>query len=222
MHHVCKTCGPNELAETLSATALDEFATWLEARAARGTIVRTMREVIGGETSPPVTAAPTPPPSTTGKLVQSGSMEVEGNGRSPDCWNMGFIGALAPQWSRTTDAHSGQWAALLQRTTATVLDRTIAMSRDSGRCSIPAVPREVLTVPAWYKATGPVAFAFYRRDERGFWRSWRSSKSLPAAATWSLGTFTSPPLPEDTAAIAATVYLVDAGSMTVDDVSIVR
>jgi peptidoglycan/xylan/chitin deacetylase (PgdA/CDA1 family) len=53
MHHVCDTCGTNQVHPDVLAAFLD----WLEPRAAHGTVVRTIHDVVGGELLPAVTRA---------------------------------------------------------------------------------------------------------------------------------------------------------------------
>ena len=225
LHRMCTTCGPEQTTnhDTLAVSILEDFTTWLAARAANGTVVRTVHEVIRGAVKPPVIADAAPPRAESGELVTNGSMELDTNGDgAPDCFLAGAGPPRPAQWSRTSDAHTGMWAMKLEGPTAVPADRRLGLSLDSGSCTIAASAGARFTVSAWYKASGPAAFLLYRRDPGGLWRSWAPASTLPAAAVWTQGMYVTPAAPADTTAIAAVLYLVDSGTMTVDDFSVVR
>jgi peptidoglycan/xylan/chitin deacetylase (PgdA/CDA1 family) len=69
IHDVCDGC--SDL--SLSPTILGQFLDWLQARAGSGTVVRTMRDVVGGPVQPlvngPDVGPPPPPPPGTNTVV---------------------------------------------------------------------------------------------------------------------------------------------------------
>ena len=224
LHHVCTTCGPEQTTsfETISTATLDEFAAWLELRAARGTVVRTMQQVVQGALKAPVLSPTLRANPGTGELIANGSLENDSNGDGViDCFTRGGGGLTSPMWTRTADAHTGSWAMTVSAAAGTTVDRGLALMRDAGSCGIAAVPGQRFTGSAWYKSTAAVGFMLYRRDAAGFWRSWTTTPSTPASASWARATFTTPPVPAGTTGISVTFYLLDYGTMTVDDLSTV-
>jgi peptidoglycan/xylan/chitin deacetylase (PgdA/CDA1 family) len=69
MHHLCSNCDPYSVAPA----QLDSFLSWLAPRAAGGTTVKTVDQVIGGALQPGVNGPPPPPPLSTTNLLRDPS-----------------------------------------------------------------------------------------------------------------------------------------------------
>ncbi|MGI5862038.1 MAG: polysaccharide deacetylase family protein [Myxococcales bacterium] len=209
LHHVCDGC--NEYA--ISEATLDAFLAWLKQRKAQGTVVRTVAEVMGSGSPPP------PPPGPN--LLKNASLEQDSDGNgTPDCWQRGGYGTNTFTWSRTSDAHSGNWA---QRVTVTSLDsgdRKLVSAQDSGTCAPLARAGHTYLVSAWYKADAPTRFAAYYRTADGRWVWWAQSQTFPATATYKQVTWETPPFPEGARFISVGYSVLAPGSMTVDDFSL--
>ncbi len=76
VHRVCDGCGPGAMSPADLTALLD----WLQPRAAQGTVVETVAQVIGGPVNPPVdpTAASTPPaPALSSATPANGSISLQ-------------------------------------------------------------------------------------------------------------------------------------------------
>ena len=136
-HHVCNGCATSH---SVTPENLGAFLDWLQPRAARGTTVRTVQEVVGAAVQPPV-PGPVPP---AGQPLQNPSLEADGNGDgTPDCWSAGMFGNNAATWTRTSDAHSGGDAQRVDITAYTSGDRKLVVSQDLGACSPTVAPATV-------------------------------------------------------------------------------
>ena len=72
-HNICDGCNAN----AISPAAFEQFLTWLQARAASGTIVKTVREVIVGDPPPPPLPPGQTPPGTGGGGGPGGTPAVD-------------------------------------------------------------------------------------------------------------------------------------------------
>ncbi|GAA0540666.1 hypothetical protein GCM10011581_38110 [Saccharopolyspora subtropica] len=205
LHQICDFCGPL----AVNPVVLDEFAFWLSARASRGTVVRTVDEVVGGGARPLVAA---PPPEAREGLVNA-SLEEPG----PRGWVTSSWGRNTPRWTRTEDAHTGRWAQRLDMTAYTDGDAKLMSRFDLGEVAPTARPDNTYTLGAWYKSTAPVQLAVHRRDRAGIWRYWTTSPWFAPAGEWTNATWTTPPAPPDTTGLSFGLALAAPGSLTTDD-----
>jgi peptidoglycan/xylan/chitin deacetylase (PgdA/CDA1 family) len=96
MHHVCDGCDPY----SVSPSTLSSFLDWLTPRAAGGTVVKTVREVIGGAEQPGVNGPPPAPPGSLSNLLKNSSLEDDANVDTiPDCWQRGGYGTNTYSWT---------------------------------------------------------------------------------------------------------------------------
>ena len=217
MHHVCDGC---DSTSAVTPATFEAFVEWLAPRATRGTVVRTISEVMGTRAvlaEPPPGPAPPSAPSPQ-NLIRNGSLEDEAKPNVPACWVPGVPGANTPYWTRTTDAHDGAFAMRLDQTSGgSSSTRRLNQTQDSGGCAAGVSPGAALHMSGWYKSTGPIRFTSYRRDGSGFWSTWRQSPFMPASDTWVSGVWELPPVPADTTAVTVGVRLDDPGVLTIDD-----
>jgi peptidoglycan/xylan/chitin deacetylase (PgdA/CDA1 family) len=215
MHHICDGCDSNSITQANLAALLD----WLAPRAAQGTVVRTVHEVFGGPVNPPVAGPPAPPP---GNGFGNPSLETDAyTPGTPDCWEPQGFGVNSYSFSRTSDAHSGNFAEQLSITSYTSGARYLTGKRDLGQCSPSVVPGATYRLGVWYKSTGPVRFTPFWRDGLGAWRTLGSgSIAFPASSTWSELHWITPPMPAGATGMTFGLQLQSVGTLTTDDYSI--
>jgi peptidoglycan/xylan/chitin deacetylase (PgdA/CDA1 family) len=208
-HNICDGC--DSLA--ISPTVLDSFLSWLKARGALGTTVKTIDQAIGGTVKPVVRI---PPPTNTGLTNTSLEQSTSGTG-FPDCWMAGGWGSNNPVWSRTTDAHSGSFGQRLDISGYVNGDAKLMPQMDLGSCSPSVTPGRTYNLGTWYKATGITQYALYYRNATGAWAYWTSSPWFAAASTWTQATWTTPPVPAGASGMSFGLALITNGSLTTDD-----
>jgi peptidoglycan/xylan/chitin deacetylase (PgdA/CDA1 family) len=169
MHHVCDGCNP----DAVSAATLSALADWLAARAASGTVVKTVQDVIGGPPLPPVNG-PRPAPRAP-NLLANPSFETG----APDCWDAHGDGTFA----RSTRAHTGAVSGELTLTPSQN-DSRVVSSQDLGECAPPVDPTHTYTVSVWY-AGSPSRFVAYARNGRGAWHYLSQSRDFSQADDWA-------------------------------------
>jgi peptidoglycan/xylan/chitin deacetylase (PgdA/CDA1 family) len=219
-HELCP--GPCPTSETygIDAATFTAFLDWLAARTSRGTFVRTVDQVIGGAMKPPVRGPPlpdagTPPPT---QLLKNPSLETDSNGDGvPDCWQRGGFGANSYSWSRTTDAHSGNWAQRLSLTSYSSGDRKLISLEDLGACAPSPTVGHRYRVSAWYKASAAPRFKAYYRNASGGWLWWSQSPLLPTRGAYGYAEWTTPPAPSGALGLSVGLALERVGTMTMDD-----
>jgi hypothetical protein len=212
-HHISDGGG----AYSITPANLNALMDWLQQRATQGTAVKTVQEVIGGALRPGV-AGPVPP---VGQPLQNASLESDANGDNlPDCWSLGTFGANTAIWTRTTDAHSGDFAERVDITSYSSGDRKLVMTQDLGECTPSVTPGHRQALRAWYKSTGPTQFVTYYRNTVGKWFYWTSGPSLPAAGEWTQASWTTPAVPSGATAVSFGLNLATVGSLTTDDYSL--
>ena len=219
-HHVCDQCGRNAITPAL----LREFVTWLAAREPRGTVVRTVDDIVGGPVAPPVNGPPPAPArARTGNLIQNASFEEADptTDKFARCWVKGGEGTNEFAFGRTPDAHSGTFAEWLEVKSFVDGARRIYTRQDLGYCAPVVQPGRKYRASVWYKSTTPPRFTAYYRKPSGFWSYWTTSKPLQPADAWTLETFDLPVTPEDASAVSLSVTLTSVGRVTMDDFSFV-
>ena len=212
-HRLCEGC---DRFSTPPAT-LAAFLDWLAPRSSSGTVVRTVREVVGGPVRPAVEA-----PAASLATLPNASLEadVDGNG-VPDCWTETGYGEVTSTWARTADSHSGTSAVRLDITALARGDRKLLLAQDLGACSLTSGAGTSYRVGAWYRSTAPPKLVAFSRDADGRWAYWAESPPLAPASRWTPATWTTPPAPSGTVGISVGVLLDATGSLTVDDLSVV-
>ncbi|MDA3629938.1 polysaccharide deacetylase family protein [Saccharopolyspora sp. WRP15-2] len=205
LHQVCDFCGPL----SISPRVLDQFTSWLAAREARGTVVRTVDEVMGGEPAPLVRP---PAPAPRAGLVNASLEEPGPRGWVPSSW-----GQNSPKWTQVPDAHSGQSAQRLDLADYVNGDAKLLQRMDQGEAAPVAHENNTYTLNAWYKSTARTQFAVYYRDRAGSWHYWTTSPFFSPAAQWTAATWTTPAAPPGTTGLSFGLALSASGSLTTDD-----
>lgn len=219
-HHVCDNCTDTY---SVSPSTLSDFLDWLAPRTSRGTVVRTVDQVIGGPQQPPVNGPPLTPP-THGDLVQNPSLESATNGL-PACFQYGGYGTNTYAWTRSTDAHTGTYSQRLDVTAFTSGDRKLVTRQDANGCAPVATPGHTYQASVWYKgdwaADVQVKLTLYDRTSAGTWMYWTSGPAVPARSTWTkTPAFTSPPAPSGATGLSVGLSLAGTGTIFTDDYDI--
>ncbi len=210
-HHVCKDCG-EELA--VDPKIVEEFADWL---IARGTPVRTIGEVIGGEVKPGVKGPPEKPlPRPEGNLLANGSLEQAGRDDMPNCWRAGGFGDNVGKVTRIRDAHDGSWAVQLEMSDHVDGDRKVLGDLDGGRCAPPVEASATYVFRAQYRSNAEARPILYVRDEGGDWRWFAQGPALSPSSQWALATWTLPDLPDGTTHVTMGISLRENGWIAAD------
>ncbi|MFR9729219.1 polysaccharide deacetylase family protein [Saccharopolyspora sp. MS10] len=209
LHQTCDTCGPL----AVPPEVLDEFAGWLRQR---GTAVRTVDEVVGGAVAPVHRA---PPPQERVRPVNA-SLEEPGPEGAPLGWQTGGWGENTPVWTRTRDAHEGEWAQRLDMPRFTSGDAKLMSTLDLGEYALPVRTGSNYALSTWFKSTAPTQFAVYYRDRAGQWRYWTAGPTFGPAERWALARWTTPPVPEEATGLSFGLALFSRGSVTTDDYAV--
>ncbi|WP_131742693.1 polysaccharide deacetylase family protein [Actinomadura roseirufa] len=211
IHHVCEGCDDTY---AVSPTTLNQFLDWLQPRAAQGTTVKTVDQVIGGSLQPPVQGPPSP------LTVQNPSLEAATNG-VPNCFQLGGYGTNTFTWTRTNDSHTGQYAERVDITARTDGDRKLVTRQDAGTCAPAASPGHTYKLGVWYKGSWgsgvTTKMSIYYRNAAGVWTFWTNGPTLAATSTWQRTLVTTPAVPAGATNLSFGVALPGVGSLTVDD-----
>jgi peptidoglycan/xylan/chitin deacetylase (PgdA/CDA1 family) len=218
IHNVCNGCN----SDAMSPATLSSFLDWLQPRAANGTVVKTVQQVIGGAVKPAVAGPPLPPPVGATNGLKNSSLEQDANGDGvPDCFVTDSWGSQTRTWTRTTDAHTGTYAErVVVSGYASGADK-LNVSQDLGYCAPTVTPGHRYTLTTWYKSTAPVDFVVEKRNGTWAFPYWVESTVFPATSTWSLASWTTPVVPTGINGLSFGLSLAANGSMTVDDIGIV-
>jgi hypothetical protein len=155
----------------------------------------------------------------TTNVVPNPSLEVDTNNTGvPDCWQTAGFGTNTPNWKRTNDAHTGDWAMALTISGYVDGDRKLIVpTMNDPACAPKATPGKSYKLGAWYKSTRATGFVTYYRDASGQWQYWESGPDVAAASAWTQTTFQTQPLPAGATAISFGLSLAGNGTLTVDD-----
>ena len=198
---------------SISETNFAAFLDWLAARESKGTIVRTVGEVMSGTVTPP------PGPN----LLQNPSFENV-TGGMPDCWEKSHWGSNAGDWTEPGDTQrTGSVAVQGQITSAGSGDRQFLVTRSS-ECAAPAKPGHSYRLTGWYKGTLSPFSTLYWRNDAGDWSSNPIvSPQFPVSAgVWHQAAWTTPVAPAGTTGVSVGFAIPGdtVGDITIDDLSL--
>jgi hypothetical protein len=157
-------------------------------------------------------------------LLQNGSLEIDANAdQVPDCWQRGGSGTNTAQYTLTgSNAYVGEVAQRIEVISLSSGARRIVTRQDTGACAPAAVPGREYTVSARYYANAATVFTVYYRNSAGTWVWWAQSPTQPTSASYTLGTYTTPPLPAGATHISVGLSIIAVGSVTMDDLRLVE
>jgi hypothetical protein len=146
-HQLCNACDTNWILPTDFKAFLD----WLKPRAANGTVVERVQDVIGGASRPAVQPPASPPAPNGTNALKNASLETDTDGdRVPDCWTQDGFGDNTFSWSRTSDAHSGSWAERVDVSSYKSGDAKLLLAQDLGFCTPTVTPGHQYKITSWY------------------------------------------------------------------------
>ncbi|MEC5149033.1 cell wall-binding repeat-containing protein [Cryobacterium sp. GrIS_2_6] len=234
-HHVCDTapgvCDPLNL--TITPTLLQQFVSWLAARAptasgsTTNTTVKTVQQVIGGAVKPLVASTNTfraaPAAGVNGVInpsLETASSIVTVPAQPPQCWQSGGFGistATLTTLGTAAEAHSGTKAEQLVVTGLVSGDAKLALMQDLGTCAPTATPGHTYSLRAWYKSTVTTQFDLFYRNAVGGWTYQTSSPLFAAATAYTQAAWTTPVVPAGVTGISFGLNLISNGTLVTDD-----
>jgi hypothetical protein len=159
--------------------------------------------------------------ATNTNLLQNASLEAA-SGSTPTCWQLGGYGTNAFTWTRTSDAHSGNFAEASSISSWTDGDRKLVSAQDAGTCAPTVAAGQKLTAVGWYKSAAQPLFYAYYRTSSGTWTYWAQSALLPSSTSWKQASWTPPLVPSAAVAVSVGLGLNSAGAVTMDDFGLFR
>ena len=193
---------------SISTSEFTAFLDWLSQRQSRGTVVRTVGEVIAGSPGP--------------NLLENPSFETIGDNGTPECWEEDTYGVNEGDWTETSDAHTGNVAVHGEITSWTSGDRKLIVKR-SDECAPPAVPGHSYRVTGWYRGTLPPFFVAIWRDGSGNWISDPvvSPTFASSSGEWSQASWITPRAPDGVTALSIGFAVGGGtGDITIDDLGL--
>jgi peptidoglycan/xylan/chitin deacetylase (PgdA/CDA1 family) len=217
MHHVCNGCDPY----SVTPVQLDTFLSWLSARASRGTVVKTVDQVMGGSLKPSVDGPPAPSPLSTTNLLRNPSMEeLNATTGVPTCWQRGGYGTNSYNWSNSTDAQDGANAQSVTISNFVDGDRKMISPQDLGACAPPTKVGHTYQVHAWYKSNGNVRLVANYRNSLGGWSFLAQGPVLPTSSTYVQAQWTTPAMPAGSTALSVGFSLRSNGYLLGDNLQL--
>jgi hypothetical protein len=215
-HNICNGCDTYAVTESNFSALLGWLATQ------QNTTTATVQQVIGGSLQPAV-SGPAPVNLPGPNLLHNPSLEEESpfNQGAPSGWDTTSYGTNTATWTRTTDAHSGGFAERVDLTNFTSGAARLLTHMDQGQYAPTPIVGDNYELSEYYKSSVPVLFYIYTRDQMGEWNWWTNSGFLPASSSWTKATFITPTVPSGTTGISIGLGIQQAGSLTVDDPSLV-
>lgn len=219
-HRICET-GCSSTA--VKPSNFKAFIEWLARRQGRGTVVRTMRQMMGAGLPmevaiPPARIKPGP------NLIENPSLEAYTRGSiNPDCFVLADTGHQLASWTRVSPGHEGQYAVQLQPGEPVTANRRMKMLQDDGACAPAVTPGGRYEFSVWYQSDVPLRINAFLRNDQSFWSPWALSPSIPASpGQWSKATWRLPLIPEAGKALTLGVRLQEGvdGAMLLDDFSL--
>ncbi len=169
-------------------------------------------------TSAGVSATVSNAASRGGNMLANASLETDtGGGSTPDCWQQGGTGTNTYTWSRTSNAHSGNWAENVTITAYTSGDRKLVTSQQANACSPRVNAGSTYNVGGWYEANQTAHIILYYLNSSGSWVYWTQSPAFAASSSWANATWTTPAVPAGATALSFGINIAAVGSITTDD-----
>jgi peptidoglycan/xylan/chitin deacetylase (PgdA/CDA1 family) len=220
-HRLCASgCGNT----AVQPATFDAFVEWIARRQPRGTVVRTMRQMMGkgremnGTVPPPL---PRPGPN----LILNASLERYTAGTiNPDCFILADTGHQLEHWSLVSPGHEGQYAVSLTPGDPVSVNRRMKMLQDDGACAPLVEAGGEYEFSVWYQSDVPLRFNAFLKNDQAFWAPWALGPVIePSPGEWKQATWRLPVIPAGMKSLTLNVRLQqEDGSMTLDDFSLVR
>jgi len=223
-HQICATptagCDPTY---SWSPTRFQQFVTWLKGQASKGVSVKTVAQVIGGPTQPPVAAQMTPPaPVGTNALVNPTLTAADSvTPTNPRCWKPTGFGTNSPsyRWS-ATGGHGGGGMETITMSGYSSGDAKLIQPFDLGQCAPSVVVGDTERLSAYYQSTVPVFFTVYQRNASGTWSYLTQSPTFASASGWTQASWQTQ-IPSGVTAISFGLTIAANGTLSTSDYSMV-
>ncbi|MGG5753443.1 polysaccharide deacetylase family protein [Zafaria sp. Z1313] len=213
-HTVCEgSCG----GISVDPQVFEEYMAWLKEREARGTIVRTVDEVVGGEEKAAVDGPDPSVPDTGSAGVVNPGLEMLDNEAYPVCWEAAGYGKNTASFTRVSPGLRGDTAYRVTVADHVDGDAKLLLRMDLGECSPIVEPGHSYTLRTHYQGTGDPQFVVYLRTVDGRWDYWQASPFFRASDKVREAVWTTPVIPEGHTAISFGLALVEEGSIVTDD-----
>lgn len=216
-HDVCDHCSDMAISPASFAELLD----WLQSRAATGTTVATVAQVVGGDSKPTVAG---PADSRPLGQLENPSLEMANTGNEASeaddttrCLQRAGYGINTANWSRVRTGRFGSWAEQVTMTAYQSGDQKLMYQQDSGSCAPSIAPGQSYALSAWYNSSVPTRMVAYYRSTTGAWVFWAQSPEGPSSADWRQITWQTPVVPADATRISFGLQLASVGTLTADD-----
>ena len=154
-----------------------------------------------------------------GNMLANASLEASADAAVPDCWQQTGTGTNTATWTRTSNAHSGNWAEAVAITSYTSGDRKLLTSQAPGACSPRVNAGSTYNLGGWYESSQPTRVVVYYRNSSGKWTYWTQSPAFPASSGWAQANWTTPAVPSGATALSFGLNIQAAGTLTTDDYS---
>jgi peptidoglycan/xylan/chitin deacetylase (PgdA/CDA1 family) len=220
-HRLCESgCGNT----AVKPSNFDAFVEWLSRRQPRGTVVRTMRQMMGkghemkGSVPPPL---PRPGPN----LIINPSLERYSSGTiNPDCFILADTGHQLEHWQLVSPGHEGQYAVSLSAGDPVSVNRRMKMLQDDGECAPIVDEAGEYEFSVWYQSDVPLRFNAFLKNGQAFWAPWALSPVIEASpGEWKQATWRLPAIPPGMKSMSVSVRLQqEDGNMMLDDFSLIR
>ena len=140
---------------------------------------------------------------------------------SPTCWTPDSYGSNSPSFSwSATGGEGGGGEETINMASVSSGDADLITSFDLGQCAPTTVVGDSYSLSVYYESTVPVFFSLYGRSSIGTWSYWTQSPTFPAASTWTLATWISPPVPSTIDALSYGMTIQNNGSLSTSDYSL--
>jgi peptidoglycan/xylan/chitin deacetylase (PgdA/CDA1 family) len=216
-HHICdNACDPYSITPANLQTVL----TWLQTQPVS---IEPINQVIGGSVNPPVSApqvAPAPP-GTNGVVNPSLETMDPYNSGTPYCWTQSTAGTNNATFAETSNAHTGQVAEQINISSFASGAARLIVKQDLGECAPSVVAGDAYVMSGWYQSSAPIRFDVWYRDSNGGWHWWMESPQINAASGWTQAVWATPAIPANAVGLSFGLELLSAGTLTVDDYSLV-
>jgi hypothetical protein len=155
-----------------------------------------------------------------GSMLANASLENYSTSSSaPDCWQQGGYGTNTSSWTKTSNAHTGNWAQTVTVTSYTNGDRKLVTTQNASACSPRVTPGHTYNLSVWYESTQPTHIEAYYENSSGTWVYWTQGSTVVASSSWAQAKWTTPAIPSGAVALSFGLYIASVGSVTTDDYS---
>jgi peptidoglycan/xylan/chitin deacetylase (PgdA/CDA1 family) len=203
-----------------TATSSPYTVTWDSTTVSDGPVTVTARatDTLGNTTTANQAATISNAPNRGGNMLANASLESYSNGSAtPDCWQQGGYGTNAASWTKTPNAHTGNWAQSVSVSSYTSGDRKLVTLQNASACSPRVTPGHTYNLGVWYESNQKTHIEAYYENSSGSWVYWTQGPTVAVSSGWAQATWTTPPIPSGAVALSFGLYIASVGSVATDD-----